>query len=352
MKILTTALVLALAVVTLSQDLPTEFDARTKWPDCVGAVLDQGSCGSCWSFSATTSMAARHCIHAKNNGVTELSPQYLLDCNRVGQSGCQGGDTFAAYKYIQQSGISTLACTPYTSGTTGTIQTCPKTCKDGDAVELYQGVSHYSLVKAGDIKATVRAMQEDLFKNGPLSVSFVVYSDFMTFFNQNPKAIYQHKSGGALGGHAVKLVGWGTENGVDYWLIANSWGEKWGDKGYFRIVRGKNDCTVEQRRVTAGLPKVQGQNITYPLETSTVIDGAKTRIAIDEEIIEIARFALSEIASSRGIDTFHGVKEAYAQVQNGIVYDLVLGVSNVNGADQDVQVRVVRNIQNKLTVAF
>jgi len=355
MRFITAALVLILAVVALSQDLPANFDAREQWPNCVSAVLDQGRCGSCWAFSAVTSMTSRFCIHGKTtmNQTEELSAQYLLDCNRVGQAGCNGGDTFAAYNYIEQSGVDSLTCTPYTSGTSGSIQTCPTTCKSGDRVpKLYQGVSHYSLVKPGDIKGTVQVTQEELFKNGPLSISFLVYSDFMTFFQATPKGIYKHKTGGALGGHAVKLVGWGVENGVEYWTIANSWGTMWGDHGFFKIVRGINDCTVEQRRVTAGIPKTAGQNIAYPLETSTVVDGAKNKITIDEEVIEIARFALSQIAARENIDTFHGVKEAFAQVQNGIVYDLVLSVGMTNGVTRDVNTRVVRSALNKLSVAF
>jgi cathepsin B len=286
------------------------------------------------------------------NTTEELSAQYLLDCNRNGQSGCNGGDTFAAYQYIEQSGIDSLTCTPYTSGTSGTIQTCPTTCKNGEKVpKLYQGISHYSLVKQGDIKGTVQSTMQELYKNGPLSISFVVYSDFMSFFQTTPKGIYKHKTGSALGGHAVKLMGWGVDNGVEYWLIANSWGTKWGDNGFFRIVRGVNDCTVEQRRITAGIPKTNG-HVAYPLETSTVVDGARIKIAIDQEVIEVARFALSEIAAREGIDTFHGVKEAFAQVQNGIVYDLVLSVGAANGINREVEVRVIRNAQNKLTFAF
>jgi cathepsin B len=195
-------------------------------------------------------------------------------------------------------------------------------------------------------------MQQELIKNGPFSVSFVVYSDFMTFFQTKPNGIYQHKSGSALGGHAVKLVGWGEESGQAYWIIANSWGVKWGNMGYFKIVRGSNDCTVESRRVTAGLPKVNAQNVQYPLETSTVVDGARTKVAIDEEIIEIARFAVSEVALNRGVAAFHGVKEAFAQVQNGIIYDFVLTVGNANGDVRDMEIRVVRNANNKLAVAF
>jgi len=57
------------------------------------------------------------------------------------------------------------------------------------------------------------------------------------------------------GGHAVKMLGWGVENGVKYWLCANSWGGSWGENGLFRIVRGANECHIEER-VQAGLAHV------------------------------------------------------------------------------------------------
>ena len=67
--------------------------------------------------------------------------------------------------------------------------------------------------------------------------------------------IYQHVEGSYLGGHAVKLVGWGVEDGIEYWKIANSWNEDWGEDGYFRIVAGKDECGIESQCV-AGLPKL------------------------------------------------------------------------------------------------
>ena len=67
--------------------------------------------------------------------------------------------------------------------------------------------------------------------------------------------VYQHKTGGFLGGHAVKILGWGTESGKDYWLVANSWNPSWGDKGFFKILRGHNECGIEGE-IVAGMAKL------------------------------------------------------------------------------------------------
>jgi cathepsin B len=69
------------------------------------------------------------------------------------------------------------------------------------------------------------------------------------------EGVYQHVEGALLGGHAIKIIGWGVENGVKYWLCANSWNEFWGDRGYFKILRGENHCGVEANIVT-GMPKL------------------------------------------------------------------------------------------------
>ncbi|VDM79476.1 unnamed protein product [Strongylus vulgaris] len=66
---------------------------------------------------------------------------------------------------------------------------------------------------------------------------------------------FQHVAGKEEGGHAIKIIGWGVERGIPYWIVANSWNTDWGEDGYFRILRGKNECGIEQY-VTAGLLKV------------------------------------------------------------------------------------------------
>lgn len=85
-------------------------------------------------------------------------------------------------------------------------------------------------------------------KNGPVQTAFTVYADFMSY----KSGVYQHKTGEQLGGHAVKMVGWGVDNGVPYWLIANSWNTDWAENGFFRIIRGKNECGIEKNVVAGG----------------------------------------------------------------------------------------------------
>tara|TARA_B100000795_G_scaffold257660_1_gene231084 strand:+ start:106 stop:420 length:315 start_codon:yes stop_codon:yes gene_type:complete len=93
--------------------------------------------------------------------------------------------------------------------------------------------------KPGDVKG----MQKEILQNGPIEVAFFVYSDFQTYSS----GIYHRtaSSEGPMGGHAVRILGWGTQAGEDYWLVANSWSPQWGEKGFFKIRRGTNECGIE-----------------------------------------------------------------------------------------------------------
>merc|ERR1712060_807279 len=81
----------------------------------------------------------------------------------------------------------------------------------------------------------------------PGETGFSVFSDFENYAG----GIYKKTSNRMLGGHAVRIVGWGEESGVKYWKVANSWNPYWGEKGYFRIVRGKNECGIESGAVAS-----------------------------------------------------------------------------------------------------
>lgn len=91
--------------------------------------------------------------------------------------------------------------------------------------------------------------------HGPIQVAYIVYKSFMTYRSGvYQKHFYETQP---EGGHAVKILGWGTESGTDYWLVANSWGPDWGLDGYFKIRRGNNACGIERMGPPfAGLPAV------------------------------------------------------------------------------------------------
>ncbi|KHJ81472.1 papain family cysteine protease [Oesophagostomum dentatum] len=125
----------------------------------------------------------------------------------------------------------------------------PRTCQPGYGTK-YEDDKIYAL-KTYDVVGEEEAIQREIMKNGPVQAGFRVYQDFMYYKG----GIYKHTAGSQVGGHAVKIIGWGVENGVKYWIIANCWNSDWGENGYFRMLRGKNECGLESM-VFAGVMKV------------------------------------------------------------------------------------------------
>ena len=234
---------------------PKELDLRTRLYNnntCVGPVMDQAKCGSCWAFGAAEAISDRLC--AKHGSYVQLAPLDLVACDQ-NDGGCEGGDPGTAWSYAQ-GGLATDKCIPYLQANGGPIPTCPpatepcldfvstpncpSTCNDGSAIDRSNGVvsNVYGL-------SSVQDMMTELDQHGSIEVAFTVYSDFLTY----KSGVYQYTTGNALGGHAVKMIGYGTENGVDYWLCQNSWTTTWGDGGYFKILRGQDECGIEDDAV-------------------------------------------------------------------------------------------------------
>ncbi|CAH0548106.1 unnamed protein product [Brassicogethes aeneus] len=258
------------ALTHVDTDVPENFDAREQWPDCksIGQVKDQSVCGSCWAFGAAEAMTDRICIHSDGKVKKSVSAEDLMTCCYECGFGCEGGFLYESWSYWVDSGIATgggyntsdgcrsysfAECEHHTTGskpTCGDSQPtpdCVKKCDDSSMnykEELTFGKSVYSITGPKQI-------QIEIMKNGPVEAAFTVYDDFLLY----KKGVYKHLEGEYLGGHAIKILGWGVENDTPYWLIANSWNEDWGDQGYFKILRGKNHVGIEGE-VVAGLPKL------------------------------------------------------------------------------------------------
>eukprot|EP01133_Synstelium_polycarpum_P011993 gene11993-14014_t len=228
---------------TVAAGVPAAFDARTNWPGCVVPILNQGQCGSCWAFGASESLSNRLCIASKGAINVTLSPQALVSCDDIGNQGCNGGIPQLAWEYMELHGLPTLDCFPYTSGANGTDGPCSKTCADGSDYKLYKA-------KPFTMKtcSSVAAIQQDIFTYGPIEGTMEVYQDFMSYTS----GVYVMTPGSKLlGGHAIKIVGWGHDatSGLDYWIVANSWGADWGMNGFFWIQRGVNMVGIDHDAV-------------------------------------------------------------------------------------------------------
>jgi len=252
-------------------EIPDTFDARTQWPNCksISEIRDQGACGSCWAFGAVEAMSDRICIASKGNQQVEVSAEDLVSCCDSCGFGCEGGYPSAAWQYWVDSGLvsgglynSNKGCQPYEvksceHHTTGPLPpcgdivdtpACVHVCEKGYNVSYNQD-KHFG-AKAYGISSEVSQIQTEIMKNGPVEADFTVYADFPSY----KSGVYQKHSDQVLGGHAIRILGWGVENNVPYWLVANSWNPDWGDKGYFKIVRGTDECGIEDD-INAGLPK-------------------------------------------------------------------------------------------------
>merc|ERR1712002_589483 len=252
-------------------EIPENFDAREQWPDCptIKEIRDQGSCGSCWAVGAVSVMSDRACIHSEGKANFRYSSDNLVSCCHSCGFGCNGGWLGPAFEYWISEGIvsggrynSNEGCQPYSipecghhvegdrpdcSSMESDTPPCRSTCIPEYDTEYESDLRHGST--SYSFYMDVDAMQHDLMTNGPLEASFDVYADFYSY----KSGVYQHVSGDYLGGHAIRVIGWGVENGTPYWLMANSWNTDWGDNGTFKILRGKDECSIESD-VHGGIP--------------------------------------------------------------------------------------------------
>ncbi|KAK7487831.1 hypothetical protein BaRGS_00020878 [Batillaria attramentaria] len=218
-------------------DLPATVDWRTK--GYVTPVKNQERCGSCWAFSTTGSLEGQ--TFKKTGKLVSLSEQNLVDCSqREGNHGCKGGLMDYAFRYIEMNkGIDTEASYPYV----GKDEFCRFKEADVGATDVgYTDIRRYSEDDLQQAVATV----------GPISIA--IDASRSTFHFYKSGVYYDRECSSKKLDHGVLAVGYGTEQGEDYWLVKNSWGEQWGLQGYVMMARNRdNACGVATQ---ASYPRV------------------------------------------------------------------------------------------------
>jgi len=212
---------------------PDSWDWRAQ--GAVSEVKNQGQCGSCWAFSTTGNVEGRWFLSKKS--LISLSEQFLVDCDHdctdnVCDQGCNGGLMWNAMQYIIDAhGIPTEKDYPY----------------QGFDAQCHNASKAVTISKWEKVSPNEVEIKNYLFTNGPISV--VINANPLQLYRSgildplicNPKAL----------DHGVLIVGYGTEGAKDFWIVKNSWGGSWGEKGFFRIIRGKGKCGINTMCVSS-----------------------------------------------------------------------------------------------------
>ena len=280
--------------------LPTSFDGRSVWKDYITPIRNQGLCGSCYAFSSVFVLATRLAIYSNGKYKYQLSPSKLIFCSnpievkdneerpeqelikdtmskkvpfdyttpqsliRKNIMSCSGETLISAWQFLYRFGVPEDSCLGYGDNENASAMNLTLTdvvekscvevlgssldkCMDNETMISHRAGGYYSIPK------NEYDIRRDIYHWGPCSSGFVIHDDFLDW---NGKGVYVwDKKSDVVGGHAIVIMGWGEEGGKKYWIVRNSWGEDWGDKGYFKILRGENHCEIEEN-VFTGIPNI------------------------------------------------------------------------------------------------
>jgi len=277
--------------------LPKTFNGAEVWKGLLTEIVDQGKCGSCWAFATTGTLSDRFNILSSGIIQVQLSATKMLLCDFGGREYdiepviqtmaeieqieaeetklrvCHGNTLADAWRYLYVIGVPTDQCFPYTlnshiEGPTLAdltdeelnVPLCSRyagqygdLCVDGSPARAYRAIQYYTIPGVAREGGSEKNLRHEIYFRGPISSAFVVYPNFYTF---DPKTqVYEWDGKGQpVGGHAVRIVGWGkTPDDGQFWWIANTFGTTWGIAGYFKMRRGTNVCGIEEN-VIVGLP--------------------------------------------------------------------------------------------------
>jgi len=222
------------------QETPQAWDWRTK--GAVTPVKNQKTCGSCWAFSSTGALEGAW--QRATGKLVSFSEQQLVDCSWsfLGDHGCLGGKQEHAFDYYEKHGICTEDSYPYL-GKFEIMQKCV-------AQNCTEGIPKGSFTGYKDVEGSEEAVREALASVGPLAIAIEADQDVFRLYKSG---VINDEGCGEQLDHAVLLVGYGvqppanaTASAQNYWIVKNSWGADWGEQGFVRLERGKDECGMVQ----------------------------------------------------------------------------------------------------------
>lgn len=337
--------------------LPRSFDGRKVWNKILSTpITSQKNCGNCWAYATTNMLADRFELQSNgkirfNTGLSKILPticEYESDINwqelkdnETAQeraraqghstSACNGNSLYNALTYLYRYGTTPDTCINTNQYDEWCSHLKPKPCRalgdyrtDEDLPTCEQllgidydecmdgitAVKRYRATAIYNVPSDERSIMYEIYRFGPVSVGMQVFPDFMSWDGKFPE-IYTHpdKRSRSIGGHALNLCGFGTQiqdgKEIDYWLVENSWGEDWGDKGYCKIQRNIPELELEQN-VVALIP-----DIPYMLEEEK---------CYPEQVKYIESFRSDRLREAFEVDPLNGYRKiTIEKIKKGIL---------------------------------
>ncbi|CAN8306633.1 unnamed protein product [Cochlearia groenlandica] len=237
--------------------LPTSVDWRKN--GAVTPVKNQGQCGSCWAFSTVVAVEGINQIRTQK--LTSLSEQELVDCDTNGNHGCNGGLMNLAFEFIKdKGGLTSEIFYPY--------QASDESCNTNKENAPVVSIDGHEEVPANS--------EDDLMKavaHQPVSVAIDAGGSDFQFYSEG---VFTGECGTELN-HGVAAIGYGTTlDGTKYWIVKNSWGEEWGEKGYIRMQRG----IPHNKEGLCGI----AMEASYPIKNSSTNPSGSSSASLKDEL--------------------------------------------------------------------
>jgi len=312
----------------INKDIPLEFNPFDHWGNLLDSIQNQGNCKACWAMSTASALTDRYALMTLGQFVDELSPYQMIMCQGAvvvdeknaqnveyinelnekahSQGACNGNSLYSAMDFMYCFGLTTERCVnegefsqydikPFNEITSGAdVPLCQKAVgKDYDTCLDKQTAARFYRICTGYIvDPTVESIKQEIYKWGPVVGCFNIYEDFLNEYDG--LTIYKGPTtttSSPLGGHAIKILGWGQEkdpesgNIIDYWWIANSWSSSWGLSGYFKMAMNIKACQLEQN-VVGFIPDLYGFKLSYLLydvNMNTANDYLREQFAVDNK---------------------------------------------------------------------
>lgn len=297
------------------KDLPEVFNPFDEWGFYLARVKTQGNCGCCWAMATAKTLSERYALLSQGKLAVELSPYMMVMCEGTifpsvphdkleninmeahTAGACNGNTLFTAMNFLYAVGLCDTTCVNRGKFDEYGIKDL-ETIEDPENVPMCQSilgnnydrcldrekaVRFYRTVAGYQVNSDIESIKQEIYKWGPVSAGFQIYDNFMEGYDGTTIYMGPDEKSNARGGHAIEILGWGKEDGVDFWWICNSWGTDWGLNGYFRMKMGIEKCQLE-KNVVGFIPDFPGFSfgmMQYELSKNAEMDELRAWIGID-----------------------------------------------------------------------